>query len=435
MTLSAVLIVKNEQEVLPQCLDSIKGVDELVIVDTGSTDKTVEIAKNYGAKIDYFQWCDSFAKARNYALSKATGDWILSIDADEHLVCPIENVRRAIENTKEDILNVTLTSGKTSHNFPRLFKRTPEIFWKGDIHNYLSKVPKEHSGIEIVYGYSPAHKKDPDRALRILEKSVKKDDSLVREKYYLAREYYYRKQYQKCMDMLDKYLEVGKWRPEIAEVYLMKARCLWQLQQGEEARVACMYAIMTNPDFKEALEFMAEMNYEPRKSKWLEYADLANNQDVLFVRATNLPMDLDPEYVKYMENLLDGDVLEWGIGKSTKYFTDKLREKGVKFTWTGIEHNKEWFDRVSKWNTGAKLILADKDSREYLEPRGKYDVIYIDGRNRVKCLQSAKKLLKPGGIVLLHDAQRGKYHAGFEGYDWKYIGDKQPLLWQGSPML
>lgn len=435
MTLSGVLIVKNEEELLPRCLESIKGVDELIVVDTGSTDKTVEIAKSFGAKTDSFKWCDSFEKARNYALGKATGDWILSIDADEYLTCPVSEVKSIIENTKEDLLNVTMVGGDQRFNFPRLFKRTPEIFWKGDIHNYLNKVAKEHSGVEIVFEYSPAHKKDPDRALRILRKSVMKDPKCSRDKYYLAREFYYRKWYIEAVGMLDSYLEFSTWRPEIAEAHLLKARCLWNIQKGEEARVSCMHAIYTNPDFKEAFEFMAEMNYEPRKSQWLRFADMCENSEVLFVRSDNLPMDLDPEYIEYLEKTLKGDILEWGIGKSTKYFTDKLREKGVKFTWTGIEHDKTWFNRVKSWNTGANLILADKDSKEYLKPKGKYDVIYVDGRNRVKCLQNAKKLLKKGGVVLLHDAQREKYQAGFEGYDWNYIGNKTPLLWEGRLMV
>ncbi|MEE3719193.1 glycosyltransferase [Tumidithrix elongata RA019] len=86
-TLSLCMIVKNESQNLARCLESVKAfVDEIVIVDTGSTDDTVEIAKSYGAKIDYFPWCHDFAAARNYSLSKATSEWILFLDADEDLV-------------------------------------------------------------------------------------------------------------------------------------------------------------------------------------------------------------------------------------------------------------------------------------------------------------------------------------------------------------
>ena len=88
--LSAVLIVKNEEELLSKCLDTLKGVDEIIITDTGSTDKTKEIASKYTDKIYDFPWIDSFCKARNFSNSKATGEWILTIDADEELLTPID---------------------------------------------------------------------------------------------------------------------------------------------------------------------------------------------------------------------------------------------------------------------------------------------------------------------------------------------------------
>jgi len=83
-TLSCCMIVKNEEKFLEQCLNSIKDlVDEIIIVDTGSTDKTKEIAARFTDKIFDFKWCDDFAAARNESLKHATGDWILVLDADE----------------------------------------------------------------------------------------------------------------------------------------------------------------------------------------------------------------------------------------------------------------------------------------------------------------------------------------------------------------
>ncbi|MGV3614796.1 MAG: glycosyltransferase family 2 protein [Fimbriimonas sp.] len=85
-TVSACLIVKNEERTLERCLASLAGaVDEIVVVDTGSTDGTVGIARKFGAKLLDFVWKDDFSAARNAALENATGDWILSIDADEWL--------------------------------------------------------------------------------------------------------------------------------------------------------------------------------------------------------------------------------------------------------------------------------------------------------------------------------------------------------------
>ncbi len=87
LTLSLVMIVKDEEEMLPGCLAAVAdAVDEMVVVDTGSTDRTVEIAESYGAKVVHFPWNGSFADARNVSLDHATGDWVLYLDADEHLV-------------------------------------------------------------------------------------------------------------------------------------------------------------------------------------------------------------------------------------------------------------------------------------------------------------------------------------------------------------
>ena len=87
MTLSLCMIVRDEQEMLPRCLAAVApAVDEIVIVDTGSTDRTVEIAHEFGAKVIEKEWTGSFSDARNVSFDAATGDWIIYLDADEVLV-------------------------------------------------------------------------------------------------------------------------------------------------------------------------------------------------------------------------------------------------------------------------------------------------------------------------------------------------------------
>ena len=99
MKISASLIVKNEEQMLPKCLNSIKQVDEIVVVDTGSEDKTIEIAKKAGAKVhtDY-KWADNFSEARNVSKSRCTGDWLLIIDADEILETTLPTIRKLLES-------------------------------------------------------------------------------------------------------------------------------------------------------------------------------------------------------------------------------------------------------------------------------------------------------------------------------------------------
>ncbi|MGA8259886.1 MAG: glycosyltransferase [Arenicellales bacterium] len=443
MKLSAVLIVKNETSVLDDCLNSVRGVDEIVVCDTGSSDNTVDMAKRHTDKVfEDYRWNDDFAEARNHALSKSSGDWILSIDADERLGSPVEEIRKEIAKAEElgsQALSCKLvTEAGDYHFFPRVTKRN--IQWKGAIHNYVVVSNSTATGITIIRGYSEAHELDPDRALRILKKELEKNPEAVREKYYFAREHYYRRDFASAARWYEQYLRVGTWRPEVADAYLMLARCYWQLRQANKARAACLQAIGVNPDFREALRFMAEMHYSPWKEKWLQFAELAENTNVLFVRmprsGDQKPLGLLPPDLAYFENVLLRhdriDVLEWGAGYSTKYFTEFLTRHDIEYTWRAMEHQEKWYDAVRRWGLrNVEIVLADKDSHEYLSPSGTYDLIYVDGRNRVKCLQSAKKLLKPGGIVLLHDAERRRYHAGFEGYTWCFIGDGSPRLWRG----
>ena len=290
MKLSACMIVKNEESCIVTCLESIKGVDEIIIVDTGSTDRTIEIAKQYTNNVftDY-QWEDSFCKARNHALAKCTGDWILSIDADEVLENSVEEVKNVIEHSTKEALYFKTVSKKErqSHNSIRAFKRAPHIKWEGDIHNYLSINDGETTDLTIVYGYSEAHKKDPDRALRILTKVVKEKPDCIREKFYLAREHFYRNDYKMAIYYYDYYLQVAYWAPEIADAHLMKATCYKFLNQYENARNSCLEAIKINTNFKEAILFLASLSGPINKARWKLFADSADNSNVLFVRAVS----------------------------------------------------------------------------------------------------------------------------------------------------
>lgn len=283
--ISAVLIVKDEEVLLGKCLDTLKGIDELVIVDTGSKDRTKEIASRYTDKIYDFPWIDSFCKARNFANSKATGDFILTIDADEELLTHTETIRDVIYKTKKEVLNVTVTDGLgNEHKSPRLFKNSKDIFWRGDIHETLSKTGQEDTPIVIKYGYSPAHKNDPDRTLRILNKSLKANPKLMRERYYLAREYFYRKDWERAIKEVDIYLKQAKWLPEKNDAWLMRAKCLAGLEKWEEACDSAWQALKYNANFKEALIFIGNHMDSVNKQRWLSYSELADNRDVLFVR-------------------------------------------------------------------------------------------------------------------------------------------------------
>ncbi|MCT7950806.1 glycosyltransferase family 2 protein [Ancylothrix sp. C2] len=188
MKISFCAIVKNEGANLRRCLASVKPyVDELVVVDTGSTDDTVEIAREFGAKLGYFEWCDDFAAARNYALSLVTFDWVLVLDADEELVVFEDYFRESLIDC--NLLGYTLQrreasqpDGMTPLHTLRLFRNLPELRFEQRFHEDLryenkllraDKIGFLESLRILHYGYETAEvrfQKSLNRNIPILER-------------------------------------------------------------------------------------------------------------------------------------------------------------------------------------------------------------------------------------------------------------------------
>lgn len=140
MTISLCILVKDEEAALFQCLNSVKDVvDEIVVLDTGSRDRTVEIARQFEAKVHYFAWCNDFSAARNEALKYVTGDWVLVLDADEVLVPEIvPNLQQAITSDRILVINLLRQEvGAVQSPYSlvsRLFRRHPDISFSRPYH-------------------------------------------------------------------------------------------------------------------------------------------------------------------------------------------------------------------------------------------------------------------------------------------------------------
>ena len=138
---TAALIVRDEAEYIADCLSSLAGhVDEIILVDTGSRDRTIEIAGRFPVKLYHFSWCNDFSAARNFSLQQATGDWILFIDADERLEIPSrdEYVRLLSERGKVGwILKLHPRVGWTAYSELRLIRNDPRLRFEGVIHENI----------------------------------------------------------------------------------------------------------------------------------------------------------------------------------------------------------------------------------------------------------------------------------------------------------
>lgn len=274
--LSAVLIVKNEEQYLSTCLDSVKDADEIVVMDTGSTDRTIEIAETYTDNVYTCEWQDDFAKARNYAKAHCNGEWVYNIDADHVNLTPFEQIRAEIERVKDhDVASITIDG---HHQAAWLYRNKPELQWVGRVHEVLNRPASAHTSIAQRTRKRPeAHTK---RNIRLLQKS---EDS-PRTRFYLGREYFELGDYSEAVRWLRRYLKAPAFPAEQAEAWITLAKAYWYSNRGADARAACLQAIGTNPDFREALEWMAHMTYEPLSSKWKRLAEQSKNSDVLFNR-------------------------------------------------------------------------------------------------------------------------------------------------------
>ncbi|WP_371378258.1 glycosyltransferase [Sporomusa aerivorans] len=160
--ISACVITKNEAQNIERCLQSVRSiVNEIIVVDTGSTDATVMIAEQLGAKIFHYQWSNDFAAARNYALAQASGAWVVFLDADEYIaVGTVKNVRpliekihgnRKIEAVKCQMNNLEGIDGPVRSSNPtiRIFRNSPLIRYRGRIHEAVYKGGKPLKPIEV----------------------------------------------------------------------------------------------------------------------------------------------------------------------------------------------------------------------------------------------------------------------------------------------
>jgi glycosyltransferase involved in cell wall biosynthesis len=211
------MIVKNEEEVLDRCLEPVSHiVDEIILVDTGSTDRTKKVGQKYNCEIFDFDWKDDFSLARNFSFSKATMDYILWLDADDVVenseIEKLKKLKNNIDGTMDAysmIYNYDLDENENvlwSFRRYRLVKRSNDFRWVGYVHEYLDISGNlEDTNIYINH---KREKDNLDRNLKIYETLIKKGQLLsTRDFYYYAKELFDNEQYEKSERYFNYYLE------------------------------------------------------------------------------------------------------------------------------------------------------------------------------------------------------------------------------------
>ncbi len=252
-TISLCMIVRDEEPVLGRCLESVRdAVDEIIIVDTGSTDQTKEIAAQFTDRIYDFAWVDDFAAARNFAFSKATMDYQMWLDADDVMErSSVEALIRLKSGLTADVVMLPYhvafdAQGAVTFSYERerLLRRSKGFRWQGAVHEVITP-----SGV-ILHGdaavcHRKEHVNDPERNLRIFETQLAQGKVLSpREQFYYARELMYHKRYADAIGQFETFLNANGWLEDRISACMQLSKCHQALGNRNAAMTALLQSIL-----------------------------------------------------------------------------------------------------------------------------------------------------------------------------------------------
>ncbi|MBP1969339.1 glycosyltransferase involved in cell wall biosynthesis [Virgibacillus natechei] len=352
--ISACMIVKDEADILEETLDSIKeACDEIIIVDTGSTDNTKEIAKKYTDRVYDFEWVDDFSAARNTAYSYATKDYIFFMDADDYL--PKEERKKLLqlkENLDDSVDAVTIFTVLSVDEFGnpafkyrrhRLSKRSNNFKWHGTVHEYLAiSGTILHSDI-AVYHRVPNKKKRTDkkhRNLKIYENQLQNGEVFSpRDMFYYANELKDHAEFEKAIKRYNQFLDSKKgWIEDniraciyLADCYM----CLGNHQREVESLTRSFVYDTPRPEVSCRLGDMYKIiNMYDKAILWYR---LAIEVDV----SDSLGFQLEQYSTWYPH--LQSCVCYWQIGNKELAYKHHLKAKEYRQHDKRIQYNEQFF--------------------------------------------------------------------------------------------
>ncbi|PFG12722.1 glycosyltransferase [Bacillus sp. es.036] len=270
-SISLCMIVKNEEDFISNCLNSVKEVvSEIIIVDTGSTDRTIEIAKQHNATIIEEEWKNDFSLSRNIGLEHANGEWILFLDADEELCSEsIEELKKWIVYPDADayffrVYNHFGEKGKEASVNPtiRMFQNRPEYRFSGAIHEQIAdSIQRFNPEARFVmtsvcvdhYGYQPTirdQKNKTTRNITLLKEELQSNPNNPFHLYNIGIEYLQLSDFENALRCFKKSRELVD--PKVNYTHLLykcEARCLGALNRIDEAITCCNAGIEAFPEY------------------------------------------------------------------------------------------------------------------------------------------------------------------------------------------
>lgn len=335
-TISLCMIVRDEEELLSDCLKSADGVtDEIIIVDTGSKDKTKEIAREYNAKIIDYPWNDNFSDARNESLKNATGDWILVLDADERLLEKDKTkIKEIIRDKSISGVNLKILVKQTNENiipaylseFCRLFRNIPEIRYQRAVHEQIlpsiirinGKIVE--SDIVIVHlGYSSGEeiqRRKQRRNLEILKKTLEVNPEDAYGLFCLGMTYHAMGKIEKAIRVLSHALRIenNPLREELRRVSHVKlSQCYLGIGAIEIARHHAMKAISFSSRISIPTYVLACIEF--RKCNFSESLKLLKDIESVYKRKKDSLID---EFIDIAQVYVDKGNCYYRLGEYSK---------------------------------------------------------------------------------------------------------------------
>lgn len=236
------MIVRDEEQTLSRCLDCVKKfADQIVVVDTGSADKTVDIARSFGAETFHFEWCDDFSAARNFSFSKAKCDYVMWLDADD--VVEDEDCEKILALKAEGGFDVAFLKyvscgGSFVYYRERILRRSKNFLWQGMVHEAITPEGKIiYSDAKILH--EKVKENPPLRNLAIYQKAIARGICLnEREKFYYGRELFFNRMYRESVAVLTDFLNGDGWVENKIEACRTVFRALQALGDSQGAFAA-----------------------------------------------------------------------------------------------------------------------------------------------------------------------------------------------------
>ncbi|PQQ47700.1 tetratricopeptide repeat-containing glycosyltransferase family 2 protein [Bacillus thuringiensis] len=303
ITLSLCMIVKDEERTLEKCLESIKGIpDEIIIVDTGSIDRTKKIARTWTQKIFDFEWNDNFSDARNFSFNQASMDYILWLDADDILLP--EDYQKLLRLKQElheeyDVVSMIYHAGFDQYNNVltsilrnRIVKREKNFKWCGVVHEDLdinNTYNTYESNIVVTHTKGPTDEIS-SRNLKIYEKFYKNnaDKMNLQDMFHYARELHSHKQYRQAIEFYSKCLESKEIQlPHRLFVMHKLASCYYLIGNFEKEKEITLHSLeydFPQPEFCCRLgEMFIKKEQFPQAIFWYKQALESSKSNSIFI--------------------------------------------------------------------------------------------------------------------------------------------------------